>query len=74
MTVWWHSNQRRLRDEKATIAALEAASDWLENVEWSLDDRFRLRAIFDIRLDHRSFRLQLTYHNTYPSSPPSVAA
>lgn len=73
MTVWWHSNQRRLRDEKATIAALEAASDWLENVEWSLDDRFRLRAIFDIRLDHRSFRLQLTYHNTYPSSPPSVA-
>ena len=73
MNVWWLSNQRLLREEKATIAQLEAAADWLENVEWSLDDLFRMRAIFDIHMDRRSFRLQLTYHNTYPSSPPSVA-
>ena len=73
MTVWWHSNQRRLNDEKTAIAQLESDSNWLENVEWSLDDSLRLRAIFDILLDHCSFRLQLTYHNTYPSSPPSVA-
>lgn len=73
MTLWWHSNQRRLREEKAAIAQLEAVSNWLENVEWSLDSSFRLRAIFDILLDHRSLRLQLTYHNTYPSSPPSVS-
>ena len=73
MTIWWHSNQRRLSDEKAAIAELEVTAGWLENVEWSLDDQFRLRAIFDIRLDHGSFRLQITYHNTFPSSPPSIA-
>ena len=73
MTVWWHSNQRRLSDEKTAIAALEVTSDWLKNVDWSLDDQLRLRAIFDIHLDHRDFRLQITYHNTFPSSPPSVA-
>ena len=73
MTVWWDSNRRRLSDEKAAIAALEATSDWLENVDWALDDQCRLRAVFDIRLDHRRFCLQMTYHNTFPSSPPSVA-
>ena len=73
MTIWWHSNQRRLSDEKAAIAKLEVTAGWLENVEWSLDDQFRLRAIFDIRLDHGRFRLQITYHNTFPSSPPSIA-
>ena len=73
MTVWWYSNRCRLRDEKATIAELENTSDWLENIEWSLDDQCRLRAIFDIRLNLQSFRLQLTYHNTFPSSPPSIA-
>ena len=73
MTIWWHSNQRRLSDEKAAIAALEVTSGWLENVDWSLDEQFRLRAIFDIRLDHGNVRLQITYHNTFPSSPPSVA-
>ena len=71
--IWWHSNQLRLSKEKAAIAGLEVASDWLENVEWSIDDQLRLRAIFDICLDHRRFRLQITYHNTFPSSPPSVA-
>ena len=73
MTIWWHSNQHRLSDEKAAIAELEVTEGWLENVEWSLDDQFRLRAIFDIRLDHGRFRLQITYHNTFPSSPPSIA-
>ena len=73
MTVWWHRNQRRLSDEKTAIAALEVTTDWLKNVDWSLDDQFRLRAIFDIYLDHRNFHLQITYHNTFPSSPPSVA-
>ena len=71
--IWWYSNQRRLSKEKAAIAALEVASDWLEGVEWSIDHQLRLRAIFDICLDHRRFRLQITYHNTFPSSPPSIA-
>ena len=73
MMHWWITNQYRLRDEKSAIARLEDASSWLENVEWSLDDKLRLRTIFNIRLDTRTFYLQLTYHNTFPSSPPSVS-
>ena len=71
--AWWHNNQRRLKAERIAIEELEASSDWLKNVEWSLDNRLCLRVVFDICLEHRSFRLQVTYHNTYPSSPPSVA-
>lgn len=73
MKIWWHSNQRRLKAEKDAIAELEASSDWLRNVEWSLDDRFRLKAVFDICLEHRNFHLRITYHDTHPSSSPSVA-
>lgn len=72
MRVWWHTNRGRLREEKAAIAELETVADWLENVEWSLDDQFRLQAIFEIRMPHQEFRLWLTYHNTFPSCPPSV--
>ena len=73
MIIWWHRNQLRLKAEKAAIAELEASAGWLKNVEWSLDDRFRLRAAFDLCLEDRSFHLQITYHDTHPSSPPSVA-
>lgn len=73
MTVWWHSNQRRLRTEKAAIAELESSSDWLDNVEWSFDDSLRMRVVFDLCLIHKKFQLKMTYHQTYPSSPPSVA-
>ena len=68
--IWWHSNQRRLSKEKAAIAALEVASDWLENVEWSIDDQLRLRAIFDICLGHR--KIPLTDHvSQYVSKLPA---
>lgn len=73
MTTWWLENHPRLKAEKASIVALQNRTTWLENVEWSLDDSFRLRVVFDIRLDHGIFPLVMTYHNTFPSSPPSVA-
>ena len=73
MTLWWHNDQVRLRSEKAAIESLETDSEWLENVGWSLDDTFRLTADFDIALDHGRFSLRITYHNTFPSTPPSIA-
>ena len=73
MKFWWHSNQHRLGIEKTAIAELESSSGWLENVEWSLDDSFCLKAVFDLCLEHQRFQLQITYHHTYPSSPPSIA-
>ena len=73
MKVWWLSDQHRLRAEKTAIAELESSSGWLNNVEWSFDDSLRLRVVFDICLVHQKFQLKMTYHQTYPSSPPSVA-
>lgn len=72
MTLWWHSNQARLSAEKAGLAALEASQLWLENLDWKLDDQFRLVVFFDLILAHDRFALKLIYHNTFPSSPPSV--
>ena len=73
MTIWWLSNQRRLSEDRAAIARLEIDSAWLENVEWGLDESGRLRVVFDIVIGGSSYHLKLTYHNTYPSSPPSVS-
>lgn len=72
MTTWWFENHPRLTAEKACIVSLKKRAAWLENVEWSFDDSLRMRVVFDIRLDHGVFPLVMTYHNTFPSSPPGV--
>ena len=68
--VWWISDPKRLSDERRATAAID--EDWFENPAWSLDSACRLRLIFDIALPHRRFRLAMTYHNSFPASPPSV--
>lgn len=73
MTAWWANEHSRLKTETEKIDALQRKSTWLENVEWSFDNSVRLCVTFDINLDHDSFSLVLTYHNTFPCSPPSVA-
>ncbi|MEW8288095.1 MAG: ThiF family adenylyltransferase [Candidatus Thiodiazotropha endolucinida] len=74
MITWWLDNQSRLRLERNIISNLESRSPWLQNIAWSLDDNgLQLRVIFDVLLKHRHIQLVMTYHNTFPSSPPSVA-
>ncbi len=68
--IWWIVDSKRLSDERHAIASID--EDWFENPTWSLDADGRLRLIFDIALPHRRFRLAMTYHNTFPASPPSV--
>ena len=69
--IWWIVDSKRLSNERRAIASID--EDWFENPAWSLDARARLRLIFDIALPHRRFRLAMTYHNTFPASPPSVS-
>ena len=73
MIAWWADDNARLKTEKDQINALLLRSTWLENVEWSFDNSLRICVSFDVTLDHGSFSLILTYHNTFPCSPPSVA-
>ena len=68
--MWWIVDSKRLSDERRAIASID--EDWFENPTWSLDAHGRLRLVFDIALPHRRFRLAMTYHNTFPASPPSV--
>ena len=68
--MWWIKDPKRLADERQAIAAID--EDWFENPAWSLDTQGRLRLLFDIALPHRRFRLEMTYHNTFPASPPSI--
>ena len=70
MTVWWVNDPARLARERAEIAAIEGL--WFENSDWSLDENFRLRLIFDIVLPHGRFRLSLVYHQTFPDTPPMI--
>ena len=71
--MWWNDNHARLRMEREAIAALQSRVDWVENVQWSLDDSICMQVVFDIRFDADVFNLKLTYHNTFPRSVPSVA-
>ena len=68
--MWWIVDSKRLSDERRAIASID--EDWFENPTWCLDAQRRLRLIFDIALPHHRFRLAMTYHNTFPASPPSV--
>lgn len=72
MSVWWSDNHPRLKAEREAIAALSDNEVWLENVAWSFDDNFRMQVVFDIRLEHGVFPLQLIYHSTFPNTAPSV--
>ena len=69
--IWWIVDSKRLSNERCAIASID--EDWFENPAWSLDAGIRLTLTFDIALPHRRFRLAMTYHNTFPASPPSVS-
>ena len=70
VSVWWINDPERLSAERRAIDAI--SDDWFENSAWSLHGDCRLRLTFDIALPQRRFRLAMTYHNTFPASPPSV--
>lgn len=68
--MWWINDPGRLSKERRAIDSI--SNDWFENAAWSLHGDCRLKLTFDIALPHRRFRLVMTYHSTYPASPPSV--
>lgn len=68
--MWWLTDQARLRIEREAIEALDA--DWFQNPVWSVDEQLRLTLGFDILIVRGNYPLQLTYHNTFPASPPSI--
>ena len=68
--MWWLTDQRRLQTERQAIEALDA--DWFQHPNWSVDGDFRLMLTFDLALARGRFPLGLTYHNTFPASPPSI--
>ncbi|WP_282611013.1 ThiF family adenylyltransferase [Pelagibius sp. Alg239-R121] len=68
--MWWLTDQTRLRIEREAIEELEA--DWFQNPVWSVDNQLRLKLAFDIVIARGRYVLQLIYHNTFPTSPPSI--
>lgn len=68
--MWWLTDQTRLRTEREAIEALSA--EWFQNPNWSVDDRLRLTLTFEIAIARGRYPLRLRYHNTFPSSPPSI--
>ena len=68
--MWWINDPERLSRERRAIDAID--DGWFENPEWSLNPRCCLRLTFEIALSHSRFRLAMTYHSTFPASPPSV--
>ena len=68
--MWWLTDQRRLQAERQATEALDA--DWFQHPNWSVDEEFRLTLTFYLTLARGRFPLRLTYHDTFPASPPSV--
>ncbi len=68
--MWWLTDQARLRIEREAIEALDA--DWFQNPVWSVDEQLRLTIGFEIVIARGNYPLRLTYHNTFPASPPSI--
>ena len=68
--MWWLTDQRRLQTERQAIEALDAV--WFQRSNWSVDGAFRLMLTFDLALARGRFPLRLTYHHTFPASPPSI--
>lgn len=68
--MWWLTDQTRLRAEREAIEALNA--EWFQNPKWLVDDHLRLTLAFDIAIARGCYPLRLIYHNTFPSSPPSI--
>ncbi|WP_031552620.1 ThiF family adenylyltransferase [Parvularcula oceani] len=69
--MWWAVDPHRLELERLAIDALDAA--WFQAPEWSFGDQLRLELTFDLVLARGTFPLRLTYHGTFPASPPSVS-
>lgn len=59
-----------MRAEREAIDALSA--EWFHNPNWSFDSQLRLTLAFEIAIARGQFFLRLIYHNTFPSSPPSI--
>lgn len=68
--MWWLTDQARLRAERDSIEALGA--EWFHSPKWSIDGQLRLTLVFEIEIARGRYLLRLIYHNTFPSSPPSV--
>ncbi|WP_193176354.1 ThiF family adenylyltransferase [Oricola nitratireducens] len=68
--MWWLTDQTRLRVEREAVEVLDA--EWFQNPVWSVDDQLRLTLSFDIVIARGRYPLLLTYHNTFPASPPSI--
>ncbi len=68
--MWWLADPKRMLAERQAIEALDA--DWFRHPIWSVDEKFRLTLDFDLELAHGLYPLRLTYHNTFPASPPSI--
>ncbi|WP_417462958.1 ThiF family adenylyltransferase [Kordiimonas sp.] len=64
------TDQTRLRVEREAIEALNA--NWFQDPVWSVDEQLRLTLGFDIVIARGNYPLRLTYHNTFPASPPSI--
>lgn len=68
--MWWITEQYRLRTEREAISTLNA--DWFKEPKWHVDNQLRLNLTFKIAITRGCFALRLTYHNTFPASPPSI--
>lgn len=70
--IWWISQPSRARGERAAIAELEEAGDWLRGVTWRLTDKAALYAEFELIVLGESVAMELVYPGLFPDVPPQV--
>lgn len=70
--TWWLLNSSRLALEKACIAELEAAVDWLQLKSWRATPDLLMCVEFQIIHGQKEFDLVMEYPSVFPDSPPMI--
>lgn len=71
--MWFIRDPARLERERAAVAVLLDAADWLQEVDWGLTQEMLLKLDFAIVVGDRRFTLQMIYPKLFPFTPPEVA-
>ncbi|TIS73380.1 MAG: hypothetical protein E5W94_28115, partial [Mesorhizobium sp.] len=70
--IWYFQNAERFRTERLVLEALAAEVDWLQPLEWRIDNALRIIWDADIVIGEKVFPVSLRYPNHFPHSPPLV--
>ncbi|WMS87905.1 ThiF family adenylyltransferase [Pleionea litopenaei] len=70
--IWWLNRSTRLSSEKAAVANLEAAVDWLQVGKWQANKELAMCLDFQVSHGNEIFDFRMVYPSVFPDAPPLI--